>query len=109
EALLDLVDPEHRRRDRLGDLRRLAHRRLRAVAPACEGRGEVEAQQREAPLARDCLRTQRLAAALHTEQQQPAWRRQTEASRLLAEGTPALGEPGLQLAEPADVAETRVA
>ncbi len=72
-----------------------------------EGRREIEPQQREAPLARDGLRAQRFAAALHAEQQQPARQR---AGRSLRASSPNARrrsrEPALQLAEPADVGET---
>ena len=83
EALLDLVDPEHGGRERSRDLDRLAQRQLGAALAAERG-GEVEAQQRELPLARHRARRQRLAAALHAEQQQAARRRQPERHRLVA-------------------------
>jgi len=67
-----------------------------------ERRRQVEPQQREFPLARDRLRTQGLAAALHAEQEQAARRGQAELARILAERAAALAQPPLQLAESAD-------
>jgi len=53
------------------------------------------------------LGAERLAAALHAQQQQPAWYGEPELARLLREGPAAFSEPALELAEAAHLPQAR--
>ena len=92
-ALFDLVDPQHARRQLVGRGQRGAQVLFGlAVVFGVQG-AEIQAQQRYPEAAGDGLGQQRLAAALHAQQQHSARRRQ--ARRRVA------GERGCALADPA--------
>ena len=108
DALLDLVDPQHARRHRVGGLQRLAQVALGLAEELVVQRAEVEPHQRHAPRARDRLGGEALAAALHAEQHDALghvepWRRRprrgTRARRRSSQR--------LQRREPGDVGEAR--
>src|SRR5436190_2102615 len=69
EALLELVDPQHDGRHRLRHLNRAPDALFSRVRPREEA-AQVEAHERELPVLRDRLRSERLAAALHAEEQE---------------------------------------
>ena len=81
DGLLELVDPEDRRRARLGDRDRPPEVLLGLPDVLVEEPPRVELEQRQLPLARDHLGRQRLAAALHPHQQQPLRRLEAELAR----------------------------
>ena len=108
EAFLDLVDPEHGRGNRLRHRRRFADGCLRAAIEGTEGRGQIQTQQRELPLARDCLGAERFATSLHAQEQQAARCGQAEAARLFAKGPPPLAQPALQLAHATHFGQARL-
>ncbi len=106
DARLDLVDPEHTGRSRLGDPDRGRERllRRRASFSGVQAR-HVEAQQRQVPVARDRLAGEALPAARDAREEHALWERQPGARRV--QRMPALHEPRLEHLETADVLEPR--
>ena len=85
EGLLDLVDPEHARRHAFDRGERAVQALLALADVLVEQATGLQTQQREAQLPRHDAGREALAAALHAEEQEAAWRRQTEGLGLLAE------------------------
>src|SRR5690606_6714821 len=105
KTLLNLVHPEHTRRDRLGGAKRLAQR-VFGGAFSIKNRAEIQAQKWKAPITRDGLRAQTLAAALHAQKKQPFWRGQPKRAGLLAKRALSLAEPALKRVESANIAQS---
>src|SRR4051812_17801084 len=103
EALLQLVDPEDGRRDRLRHLDRAAHVLLGAADDPREDLADVESQQGQPPRGAHRLRGQRLAAAGDPDHENALRPRQPELARLLAERALPLAQPALEHVEAADV------
>src|SRR5216683_2222139 len=103
EALLQLVHPQDRGRDRLGHLDGPAHVLFRGADDPGEHLAHVEAQERQPPGGAHRLGGERLAAARDADHENALGARQPELARLLAERGLALLQPGLQLIEAADV------
>jgi len=96
EGFLDFVHPEHAGGDDLGDLHGLADVFLRRAQDAAEHRAHVQAQQGQLPHAGRHLGAQALAGAGNADQRHAPGQIQAVFPGFLAEGQPALVQPGLE-------------
>src|SRR5205814_4178548 len=97
KPLLDLVDPENRWCNRLGELDDAPHILLGRSDNAAEEFTNIQTQKRLPPFRGDCLCGEALAACGHADQQQAFRRWQAEVSRALAEARRAHVQPYLEL------------
>src|SRR5207247_2287364 len=95
----------HARRHLLGHAQRPLEVFLDLADILVEEPARLHLEQRQSPLARDGARDQRLARALHAEQEDAAARLEAERLRLRRERLLALLEPGLEVLEAADLRE----
>ena len=99
----NLVDPQHARRDRCRNVERLAQVLLRLADVLVVETAGIELEQRLLPLPRNHLRGERLAAALHTDDQHAARRIEPERPRFRTEPDAHAIEPRFQPVEPSEL------
>ncbi len=100
---LQFVNPENARCQSLSDLKDFTNALLRLADELVVDRRRIELHERKLPLAGHGACAQRLAAALHPEDDYAVRRLQTEGPRGIFPCASSCGQPRLQILQPADV------